>query len=190
MTDTKKQAKWIRRFRWLHRKVAIPLLVFFFFISLTGLLLGLKKNTGLLAPTAKGASANLKEWLSMDTLSSIALAAYHDSVPEAGSEVSLDRIDVRPDKGIAKFSFKKNYWGVQVDCSNGKVLSIEKRHSDLIEDIHDGSIVDNLFGTSDEQIKVVYTTIMGVSLLILTLSGFWLWYGPKRIRYEKRHHHR
>lgn len=187
MTDTKQQARWIRTFRWLHRKIAIPLLLFFFFISLTGLLLGVKKNTGLLAPTQKGVSADLSGWLSMDSLQKIALTVYKNSIPAEGN-AELDRIDVRPDKGIAKFTFKDNYWGVQLDCTSGKLLLIEKRHSDFIEDLHDGSILDNLFGTGGEQIKVGYTVIMGLSLLILVVSGFWLWYGPKRIRYNKRHH--
>jgi uncharacterized iron-regulated membrane protein len=186
MTDTKKQAKLVRAFRWLHRKIAIPLLIFFFIISLTGLLLGLKKNTGLLAPTKKGASANLADWLSMDSLHKAAVAAFRDSISSTESP-ALDRIDVRPDKGIAKFTFKENYWGVQLDCTTGKVLLIEKRHSDLIEDIHDGSIVDSLMGTNAEQVKVGYTTVMGLSLLLLVVSGFWLWYGPKRMRNSKRH---
>jgi uncharacterized iron-regulated membrane protein len=186
MTDTKKQARWIRAFRWLHRKIAIPLFVFFFVISLTGLLLGLKKNTGMLAPTHKGVSADLSGWLSMDSLHKIALGVYRDSIAP-GQEGELDRIDVRPDKGMAKFTFKGGYHGVQLDCTTGKLLLVEERHSDFIEDLHDGSILDNLFGTPGEEIKVVYTTILGVSLLLLVISGFWLWYGPKRIRREKRH---
>jgi uncharacterized iron-regulated membrane protein len=187
MSTNKIHARWIRLSRWLHRKIAIPLLVFFFLVSLSGLLLGLKKNTGLLAPTQKGVSADMAGWLSMDSLGKIALAAYRDSISPKGGEI--DRIDVRPDKGIAKFSFKGGgYWGVQLDCTSGKLLLVEKRHSDFIEDLHDGSIIDNLFGTSGEEIKVVYTTILGLSLLLLVLSGFWLWYGPKKIRYRKRHH--
>ena len=187
MTTTKTQARWIRLSRWLHRKIAIPLLIFFFLVSLSGLLLGLKKNTGLLAPTEKGISADMAGWLSMDSLGKIALTAYRDTISATGGEI--DRIDVRPDKGIAKFSFKGGgYWGVQLDCTNGKLLLVEKRHSDFIEDLHDGSILDNLFGTSGEEIKIVYTTILGLSLMLLVLSGFWLWYGPKKIRYRKRHH--
>jgi len=174
-------------FRWLHRKIAIPLLAFFFIISLTGLLLGLKKNTGLLAPTHKGISSDLSGWLSMDSLRKIAVATFKDSISAKGSG-ELDRIDIRPDKGVAKFTFKENYWGVQLDCTDGRVLLIEKRHSDLIEDIHDGSIIDNLVGTNAEQVKLVYTTVMGLSLLLLVVSGFWLWYGPKKIRSMRRHH--
>jgi hypothetical protein len=62
---------------------------------------------------------------------------------------------------------------------------IEKRNSDLIEDIHDGSILDRLFETGEKSM-LGYTTIMGVSLFMLTLTGFWLWYGPKRLRKMKK----
>ncbi|MGZ5286901.1 MAG: hypothetical protein ACXWB9_06945, partial [Flavisolibacter sp.] len=97
-----------------------------------------------------------------------------------------DRIDIRPDKGIAKFIYKDHYWGLQLDCATGDLLSIEKRSSDFIEDLHDGSLVDDLIGNSSESFKTGYTLIMGLSLLMLVVSGIWLWYGPKRIRQLKR----
>ncbi len=182
----KAQAKWIRLFRWLHRKIAIPLLIFFFIISLTGLLLGIKKQTGLLAPTQKGASSNISQWLPVAELNAKAIKYLHDSVSKDLS-ARLDRIDIRPSKGIAKFIYVDHYWGLQLDCSTGELLSIEKRSSDFIEDLHDGSFIDGLLNTSDEQVKVGYTIIMGLSLLLLVISGFWLWFGPKRIRNLKRH---
>lgn len=185
MTDTKKQARIIRIFRWVHRKLAIALFVFFLLISITGILLGIKKNTGLLAPTQKGISSDQSTWLPVDSLTTIALAYLHDSV-SAGLSPELDRIDIRPGKGIAKYIFKNHYTGLQLDCASGKVLSVEKRKSDFIEDLHDGSILDDLFGTKDEPAKISYTLLMGVSLLMLIISGFWLWYGPKIIRRKKR----
>ena len=184
--STKSQAKWVRLFRWLHRKIAIPLLIFFFIISLTGFLLGIKKQTGLLAPTQKGSSSNVSQWLPVAELSARATKYLHDSVSKDLS-TELDRIDIRPSKGIAKFIYVDHYWGLQLDCTTGELLSIERRSSDLIENIHDGSIVDRLLG-SNEKAKVAYTVIMGLSLLLLVISGFWLWYGPKRIRQMKRSH--
>jgi hypothetical protein len=70
--------------------------------------------------------------------------------------------------------------------TTGKVLLIEKRSSDFIEDLHDGSILDSIFGIEGEQIKTTYATIMGVSLFLLVLSGVWLWLGPKIIRRARR----
>jgi len=43
-------------------------------------------------------------------------------------------------------------------------------------------MLDHLTGTSGEQIKLVYTSVMGVALLTFTITGFWLWIGPKRMR--------
>ena len=185
MHNTKQQARWIRSFRWLHRKIAIFLFVFFLVISVTGLLLGIKKHSGLLAPTQKGSSQDLSTWLPIDSLRIKAFAYLHDSVsPSLSNE--LDRIDIRPSNGIVKFTFKNHYNGLQLDGSTGRLLSIEKRKSDFIEQIHDGSILDRLFGTSNDQIKLSYTVIMGTSLFMLVVSGFWLWYGPKRLRKSRK----
>jgi hypothetical protein len=87
-------------------------------------------------------------------------------------------MDVRPDKGIIKVLFKNGYWEVQVDGQTGKVLSVAQRHSDWIEHIHDGSIVNDVF-------KLAYTNILGIGLFVLAASGLWLWYGPKVIRRSK-----
>ena len=154
-------------------------------ISTTGLLLGWKKKTGLLAPTQKGMSVNPAEWLTIDSLTKLAVKYLHDSI-DASLPSELDRIDIRPAKGIVKFVFANHYWGLQIDCASGKLLLIEQRKSDFIEDIHDGTILDKVLGT-DEKAMLGYTTIMGISLFMLTATRFWLWYGPKRLRKSKRH---
>lgn len=185
MAEIKQQAKWIRIYRWIHRKLALALFLFFVLMAGTGLLLGIKKQTGLLAPTQKGVSVDAATWMPMAALEQKARQYLHDSVDKQLS-TELDRIDIRPGKGIAKFLYKEHYYGLQLDCSSGRLLSIEKRHSDFIESLHDGSIVDDLLGTGDEPFKVGYNLVMGLSLLLLVLSGLWLWYGPKRIRTLKR----
>jgi len=188
MTDIKQKAKWVRISRWLHRKIALALFIFFLLIAVTGVLLGIKKHAGLLEPTQKGVSSNASEWLPVDSLKRMAEHFLLDSV-SADLSTDLDRIDIRPGKGIAKFVYTGHYWGLQLDCKTGSLLLIEKRRSDFIEDLHDGSILDDLLGTNNEQIKLGYTVIMGLSLLFLILSGLWLWYGPKRIRKIKREKH-
>jgi hypothetical protein len=187
MQNTKQQAKWIRVLRWIHRKIAVALFIFFFIVSVTGILLGIKKHTGLLAPTQKGVSSDLAAWLPVDSLQKLAVAYLRDSVSSTLS-TEIDRIDIRPGKGVVKFIFVGHYNSLQLDGTNGRLMLIEKRKSDFIENIHDGSILDKVFGTSDEQIKVSYTVIMGTSLLLLVLTGFWLWYGPKRLRKSRRLH--
>jgi hypothetical protein len=94
----------------------------------------------------------------------------------------LERIDARPQKGMVKFIFDDDYWEVQVDAMTGKILQIDQRRSDILENIHDGTILDVLFNTKGDVFKLSYTTIMGISLLLLVTSGFWLWIGPKRMR--------
>lgn len=180
-------ANLIRLLRKIHRTIAIFLFAFFLVISITGLLLGWKKNSGglILPPNSKGVSADLKNWLPFDSLHSIAVKALRDSVsPDLSPE--LERIDARPQKGMVKFVFEKRYWEIQLDGTTGKVLQITKRTSDIIENIHDGTILDVLFNTKNDPFKLSYTAIMGLSLLMLTLSGFWLWYGPKRLRKRKK----
>ena len=183
--STKQQAKWIRALRWLHRKISIALFVFFFIISVTGILLGTKKQNGLLAATQTGASKDLATWLPVDSLQKLAEVYLRDSV-SAELDSELDRLDIRPGKGIVKFIYVNHYWGLQLDGTTGKLLLIEKRKSDFIEDLHDGSFVDAIVGAGDEPFKVGYTVILGVSLLMLVVTGFWLWYGPKRLRKAKR----
>jgi len=185
MNNIKQQARWIRWFRWLHRKIAIFLFLFFFIISITGILLGTKKQTGLLAPTQKGSSTDLSTWLPVDSLHKMAIKVLQDSF-SPGLSTKLDRIDIRPQKGVVKFVFENHYHGLQLDGTTGKVLLIEKRRSDFIENIHDGTFIDKILGSNSEQGKVSYSLLMGLSLLMLVLSGFWLWIGPKKLRKDKK----
>lgn len=177
------QAKVIRIFRKIHRTTGALLFFFFLFISITGLLLGWKKNSNglILAKTEKGTSTELMDWLPLETLKQNAQKIFRDSI---STELSpeIDRIDVRPDKGILKFKFVDNFYGIQLDGATGNLLKIERRRSDFIEQVHDGSILDRYLGTSDGQIKLFYTTVMGLALLVFTITGFWLWYGPKRMK--------
>lgn len=189
-TSTRKsQAKVLRIFRKVHRTTGALLFVFFFIVAITGLLLGWKKHSGgiILPELYKGTSTDLKEWLTLDSLHKRASQFLHDSVSKNLS-LELERIDIRKDKGMVKFVFVDNFMGLQLDGATGNLLQIEKRRSDFIEKIHDGSILDHYFQTSNGQIKLVYTSVMGIALLIFTITGFWLWYGPKRMRqYSRRY---
>ena len=183
----KRQAKILRIARKLHRTTGALLFIFFFILACTGLLLGWKKHTGgvILPKSYQGSSTDMKDWLPVDVLHQKALIVVREQILPDMSP-ALDRIDFRPDKGMVKFVFVQDFWGVQLDCSTGELLHIERRRSDFIEKIHDGSILDYLFDTKGEQIKLVYTTIMGSALLLFTISGFWLWYGPKQFKNSPR----
>lgn len=177
-----KKARFLRKCRAIHRTSGITLMAFILAIACTGLLLGWKKNTNgyLLAPTRNGSSTDFRQWLPIDSLHSLACTAFADSMAMDQQPVA-ERIDIRKEKGIVKFSFAGHYSGIQMDGATGKILAWEVRRADLIEDLHDGSFFDSCFNTSGEIIKLIYTSVMGSALLLFSLTGFWLWYGPRRM---------
>lgn len=181
-----RRAAILRTARKIHRFTGALLFVFFFLVGATGLVLGWKKDTGgiILAPTYKGKSSDPTRWLPMHEIRTKAIAAAKERIDPAMT-AEIDRIDVRPDKGMAKFLFLEGYWGIQMDLTTGEVLNVERRRSDFIENVHDGSIVDVMLGTSYGQFKLFYTSVMGLSLLLFTVTGFWLWYGPKQFKRDR-----
>ncbi|MBC8153966.1 MAG: PepSY domain-containing protein [Bacteroidetes bacterium] len=186
MKEIKDSSRRIRSYRKIHGVLGGALFVFFVVIAGTGLLLGWKKHSGgvLLAKSYTGVSTDPRRWLPIDSLRQIAFRTLHDSV-SAGLSTKLDRIDIRPQKGMVKFVFEEHYQGVQLDCTTGQVLHIETRRSDFIENLHDGSYIDSLIGLGDEPAKLIYTTVTGLALLLFSITGFYLYYGPKWIRKRK-----
>ncbi len=178
----KNQAKVLRIFRKIHKFTGAALFIFFFIVSISGLLLGWKKNSDglLLAETQKGTTSEFSEWLPLEVLYQKAYAVMQDSVVSK-NPIVLDRVDIRKDKGVVKFIFE-DYYGLQLDGGTGTLLEFGKRNADIVENIHDGSILDWYFKTSGSPIKLIYTTIMSLALFVFTVTGFWLWYGPKRMR--------
>lgn len=165
----------LRQFRSLHQWIGIGVVIFLLFSSVTGLFLGWKKEVAWLQPpTLKGGSTDVADWVSFDVIVQTANRAL-DSVLHEPS--SIERIDARPDKGIVKVVYL-NYWEVQVDGKSGKALSVAPRNADWIEHVHDGSIISDGF-------KLLFTNYIGLGLLIMSLTGFWLWLGPRWIRRVK-----
>ncbi len=166
--------------------MGIVLAVLFLVIALSGLLLGWKKNSfGMILPkTEKGISTNIEDWMPMDSLHLIATKTLHEKV-DPNLSLELDRIDIRPNKGMMKFQFEEGYHEIQLDATTGEVLQINRRLSDLIEEIHDGSIVDKWLNIGGGVFKLFYTTLMGVSLFLFVITGIWLWVGPKVMKRMK-----
>ncbi len=162
----------LRKFRSWHHWIGISIVAFMLITSITGIFLGWKKNVALLQPpTLRGSNTTAATWISFDQVINISKHAM-DSV--TGHTIEMDRMDVRPERALVKVTFKE-YWEVQVDLASGRVLSVAQRHADWIEHIHDGSIISDGF-------KLLYTNYIGVGLLLLSITGFWLWYGPRVIR--------
>ncbi len=173
----------IKLVRRIHRFTASFLSVALLLVAVTGILLGWKKNSGgYLQPVSHaGTTSDMSQWLPVDTLHAIAIRTLHATWGEDIDE-SLDRIDIRPDKGMVKFVFGRHYNGIQLDCANGQVLHLEKRRSDLVENLHDMSFVDRKLGLKGETFKLVYTTFTGLSLFLFTVTGIWMRYPPRRMR--------
>lgn len=172
----------IRKLRSLHRYFGLGLVLLIIMSAITGILLAWRKDVAVLQPpTQRGASTSASDWRSLQEIHAVAVAALAERLPETRvSPVEVDRYDARPRHGIAKVQFV-NFWEVQVDMTTLAVLSVERRNDDIIEKIHDLSIISDLA-------KIVTMTGFGLGLLLLSGTGIWLWYGPVRLRRRKHFH--
>lgn len=151
-----------------------------FVIGATGLLLAYKKPWGLKPPTHQVAAQ--KTPIGLD---SIKVLAQEYVAQNLRLDPTLDRIDIRYQKGIAKVRFQKHFTEIQYNIYTGERLSVATRVSDIIERIHDGSIIDFFIQSKGDPAKLIYVTITAVGLMVLSVTGFWLWYNPRRIRRSK-----
>ena len=161
--------KWnlIRGSRKVHRTGAIIIALPFLVVIVSGIFLQLKKDVNWIQPeTRTGSPAELT--ITFDSLLSISR-----TVDEAQIESwqDIDRIDVRPDKGIAKIR-SVNHWEIQIDTNTGEIIQVEYRRSDIIESIHDGSWFA-------DPVKYWIFLPTAIIVLILWTSGMYLYFLPK-----------
>lgn len=171
--ETATLARSVRSYRKWHKYFGLSIALFVLISALTGILLAWKKNVELLQPpTQKGSTTEMGQWQPVEGLAWVSIQAV-DSLGLTAD--NFDRIEYRPTKGIAKVIFDTGSWEVQIDATSLEVLSVAKRHSDWIEHLHDGSIISDGF-------KLVSMNILGIGLVVLLVTGLWLWLGPRRIR--------
>lgn len=156
--------------RWGAVMTAIPMLL----VILTGLLLQFKKQSAWIQPkTASGKSNQLGvSWAAILDATKSVDSANVDSWDD------IDRLDVRPAKGVIKVRCN-NRWEVQLDSSTGEILSSNYRRSDLIESLHDGSFFS-------DSVKLYVFSANGFILLGLWITGAWLWYLPFGAKRKKK----
>ena len=131
----------------------------------SGIMLQLKKQSNWVQPNVEITSSSKP----------VMLQAYLDaakSVEEANvsSWEDIERIDIRPNKGIAKLK-SKNHWEIQIDIETAEIYAKNFRRSDIIESIHDGSFFS-------EVVKYGWFLPSGILLLILSLSGIYMFFIP------------
>jgi uncharacterized iron-regulated membrane protein len=160
--------------RRLHRWGAILVALPFVVVISTGLLLQVKKQLSWVQPPERRGGAVAA------SLSFGVILARAQSVPEAGvrSWSDVERLDVRPDKGLVKV-VSRTRWELQLDAATGAVLQSSYRRSDLIESLHDGSWFHPLAKT-----WIFLPT--GAIVLGLWLTGIYLWLLPYQVRRKRR----
>ena len=114
-------------------------------------------------PTARGSS----EILAVDWEQILDQAQKHPQA-DVKSWDDIDRLDVRPSKGVIKVRCKSR-WEIQIDSNTGEQISAAYRRSDLIESLHDGSFFS-------DAAKLWLFLPNGLILLGLWVSGGYLWY--------------
>ncbi len=160
--------------RKLHRWGSILALAPMLVIIVTGIILMLKKESAWIQPpTKRGESSQLAIGFEQ-------ILESARTVEQAGikSWDDVDRLDVRPGKGVVKVR-AKNRWEVQIDTKTGEVLQCMVRRSDLIESIHDGSYFH-------DGVKLWVFLPSGVVLAILVLTGVHLFSLPHMARRRKK----
>lgn len=161
--------------RWGSILIAIPFLI----VLISGLFLQLKKDVAWIQPESQEGVSTVPS-ISFDKI-----LASAKSIPEAqiSSWDDIDRLDVRPDKGMVKVR-ANNHWEIQIDTQTGEVLQAEYRRSDIIEMMHDGSWFH-------ESAKLWIFLPTGIIVTALWITGIYMFFIPylnkRRNRIRKEH---
>jgi len=155
---------------WASLTILLPALV----IIGSGVVLQLKKDVHWIQP----ASQRGAEGPPQISFEEILAAARAVDVAEIDSWEDIDRLDVRPDRGMLKIR-SLNRWEIQIDTASAEVLQVAFRRSDLIETIHDGSFFhDNI------KLWIFFPT--AIILFFMWLTGVYLFVVPFLARRKKR----
>lgn len=92
-----------RFYRRIHKWISIVFVFFLVVIGITAILLAWKKEFGLIPKTQTTKVENPSNWIPFEKMIEIGQSFARDSL---GKSDLIDRVDVRPDKGIAKIVFK------------------------------------------------------------------------------------
>lgn len=143
-------------------------------VIVTGIILQLKKESDWIQPSTKKGTGKVPV-IGFDRVLEVV-----KTVPEA--EVAdwddIDRLDVRPGKGMLKVRCK-NRWEVQLDAHSGAILQVAFRRSDLIESLHDGSFFH-------DAVKLWIFLPAAIILAVLWGTGLYLFLLPYLAKRKRR----
>lgn len=159
-----------RLHRWGSIGVGLPFLI----VIVSGLLLQVKKQVPWVQP------AEQRTPVSVPGMSWETILAAAQSVPQAEVKEwkDIDRVDVRPGKGLVKV-ITKTRWELQLAMEDGRILQTAYRRSDLIEELHDGS----WFG---DPAKLWIFLPSAIVVLGLWITGIYLFFLPMLTKRKRK----
>jgi len=122
---------------------------------------------------------NLSKFLPLDTLEKSATSILNEKA--STDYTKSEKLEIKMTKGTVLFYYKDGY-SVLLNGASGDPITIEKKFGGIIQDIHDGAILDSWITNKSSLFKKGYSIIMGISLLLLTITGTYLWYKPLLIK--------
>lgn len=156
---------------WSTLLIAIPVLI----VLVSGLLLQVKKQSDWVQPAEQRGTPTESPISVSDVM--MHLKAHPEA--EVASWDDVDRLDVRPGKGLIKVRLEDGR-EIQMDLSDGRILQIEYRRTDLIESLHDGSWF------AGDITKLGLFLPAAIVLLGLWVTGIWMFWAPIPIRRKRR----
>ncbi len=170
----------MRAFRllWLlHRWIGVGIGLVLLVTASTGFLLLMKKEWAWVQPPVVRGEAGPAS--ALKPLQDVYAAVFALGLPEFRSEDDIARIDFRPAQRVHKVVSVHDHVEVQVCATTLRTSGPNRRVSDLLEQIHDGS----WFGSFAHSGVM---PIAAASLVFLAISGYVMWLWPKWQRRKSR----
>ena len=161
----------------LHRWLGITAGLVLMLVSVTGLLLLVKKDYAWIQPPAMTCAPGELE--DLQPLPRVFEAVFDLGLPEFRSVDDIARVDFRPEKRLHKVLSKHGNLEVQVCAITLATSAPRERRSDWIESLHDGSF----FGDFAHGWVMPLVALL---LLFLAGSGYVMWAVPKWRKWRKR----
>lgn len=167
-----------RNLRTVHRWIGLATSLFLLLISVTGLLLALKsKFDWIRPPTMKGeAVASLSEVIGPGQAVAAGITA---GIPELAKESDLRRFEYHAKDNVYKLLTKDGFREVQVDGKTGRVLSTGRRNDQMLESLHDLSLIH-------PSLHEWGLPVVAVGLFGLSASGVGIFFVPVWKRWKFR----
>ena len=157
-----------RAMYYAHLWIGVITTAFLIALCITGIALNHKRGLGLMPDPPAPPGAPLERALPLATLAQHAARAVGPAVAGAG----IDRMDARPDDDVVKIRFDDpDVTEATVQMSTGRVLHVGARNDVFLEKLHSGEIFGGRW--------VLLSDAIAVMLLLLILSGYWMWLYPK-----------